>query len=87
MDWLTLEKGKIQRGMLTQPYTSMNSEYNYIPEKGFMFIDPDGSAIMIDMEKQIFLIVLSNSGIRNPENKSFIEVVNNLIDIIKTDIY
>ncbi|RKY97275.1 MAG: hypothetical protein DRQ13_04880, partial [Ignavibacteriae bacterium] len=50
IDWLTLEKRKIQRGMLTQPYTSMNSEYNYIPEKGFMFIDPDGSAIMIDME-------------------------------------
>ncbi len=58
----------------------------YIPEKGFMFVDPRGSAIMIDLEKQIFLIVLSDPGIRNPANKSFIEIVNNLIDIIKTDI-
>jgi beta-glucosidase-like glycosyl hydrolase/CubicO group peptidase (beta-lactamase class C family) len=85
-DWLALEENKIKKGIRTKPYTTMNGKHNYIPEKGFMFVDPHGSAIMIDLEKQIFLIVLSNPGISNPANKSFIEVVNNLIDIIKTEI-
>jgi len=85
IDWLALEKNKIKKGTRTEPYTTMNGKHNYVPEKGFMFIDPHGSAIMIDMERQIFLIVLSNPGIRNPANKSFVEVVNSLMDIIKTD--
>ena len=87
IDWLALEESKIKKGIRTKPYTTMNGKHNYIPEKGFMFVDPHGSAIMIDLEKQIFLIVLSNPVIRNPANKSFIEVVNNLMDIIKTEIY
>jgi len=85
--WLTLEEEKIKKGIRTKPYTTMNGKQNYLPEKGFMFVDPQGSAIMIDMEKQIFLIALSDPGISNPANKSFVEVVNNIIDIIKTDIY
>ena len=72
--------------MRTQPYTTMNGKHNYIPGKGFMFIDPQGSAIMIDMEKQIFLIVLSDPGIRNPANNSFIELVNDLVDFIINEI-
>lgn len=88
INWLALEENKIQKGIRsTKPYSTMNGKHNYIPEKGFMFVDPHGSAIMIDLEKQIFLIVLSNPGIRNPANKSFVEVVNNLIDILKTDIH
>jgi len=51
-----------------------------------MFVDPQGAAIMIDMEKQIFLIVLSNPGIRNPANKSFVELVHDLVDFINTEI-
>ena len=86
LNLLALEENKIQKGMRTQPYTTMNGKHNYIPEKGFMFVDPLGSAIMIDMEKQIFLIVLSNPGIRNPANKSFVELVHNLIDIVKTNL-
>ncbi len=86
LNWLALEENKIQKGMRTQPYTTMNGKHNYIPEKGFMFIDPQGSAIMIDIEKQIFLIVLSNPGIRNPSNQSFVELVNNLVDFVNSEI-
>ncbi len=86
LNWLALEKNKIQKGMRTQPYTTMNGKHNYIPQKGFMFVDPQGSAIMIDMEKQIFLIVLSNPGIRNPANKSFVELVSDLVDFINAEI-
>lgn len=86
IDWLALEENKIKKGTRTEPYTTMNGKHNYVPEKGFMFIDPHGSAIMIDMDKQMFLIVLSNPGISNPANKSFVEVVNSLMDIIKTEI-
>jgi CubicO group peptidase (beta-lactamase class C family) len=85
IDWLALEENIIQEGIRTKLYTSINGNRDYTPEKGFMFIDPYGSAIMIDMEKQIFLIVLSNPGIRNPANKSFVKLVNNLIDILQTD--
>ncbi len=86
LNWLALEKNKIQKGMRTQHYTTMNGKHNYIPQKGFMFVDPQGSAIMIDMEKQIFLIVLSNPGIRNPANKSFVELVSDLVDFINAEI-
>jgi len=51
-----------------------------------MFIEPQGSAIMIDIEKQIFLIVLSNPGIRNPSNQSFVELVNELIEFVNSEI-
>jgi hypothetical protein len=64
----------------------MNGKHNYIPQKGFMFVDPQGSAIMIDMEKQIFLIVLSNPGIRNPANNSFVELVNDCVDFVINEI-
>jgi len=86
VEWLTLEGGKTQKGIRTEPYSTMNGKHNYILEKGFMFVDPQGAAIMIDMEKQIFLIVLSNPGIRNPANKSFVELVHDLVDFINTEI-
>ncbi len=85
-DWLTLEENKTQKGMRTQPYTTMNGKHNYIPEKGFMLVDPLGSAIMIDLEKQIFLIVLSDPGIRNPGNNSFVELVNDFIEFVNSEI-
>lgn len=87
IDWLALEENKIKKEVRTKQYSTMNGKHNYIPEKGFMFVDPHGSAIMIDLENRIFLIVLSNPGIYNPANKSFNELVSSLIDIIKTDIY
>ena len=86
IEWLALEKNNIQIGMRTDPYTSMNRKQGYTPKKGFMFVDPKGSAIMIDMEKQMFLIVLSNPGIRNPANNSFVELVNDLIKFVNTEI-
>jgi beta-N-acetylhexosaminidase len=86
IEWLALEKNNIQIGMRTDPYTSMNRKQGYTPKNGFMFVDPKGSAIMIDMEKQMFLIVLSNPGIRNPANNSFVELVNGLIEVINSEI-
>ncbi|NNG27862.1 MAG: serine hydrolase [Ignavibacteriaceae bacterium] len=84
--WSSLEKNKSVVGLRTQPYTTMNGKHNYIPEMGFMFIDPQGSAIMIDMEKQIFLIVLSNPSIHNPANQSFVKLVNELIEFVNSEI-
>jgi len=86
VNWLVLEKIKTLKGLRTEPYTTMNGKHNYVPEKGFMFVDPQGSAIMIDVERQIFLIVLSNPGIRNPANKSFVELIHDLVDFINTEI-
>ncbi|MBU1628359.1 hypothetical protein KKB18_13405, partial [bacterium] len=85
-EWLALEKNKILKGLRTKPYTTMYGRNDYTPEKGFMFIDPRGSAIIIDMGKQIFLIVLSKPGINNPANNSFTELVNDLVDFVETEI-
>ena len=86
IDWLALEKNKTLKGLRTEPYTTMNGKQDYSPQKVFMYVDPLGSAIMIDIEKQIFLIVLSNPGIRNPANNSFVELVNDLIEYVNTEI-
>ncbi len=82
-NWLSIKNEIIPKSKRTKPYTTMyNGDEVSSPRDGFLFIDSYGSAMMIDIEKQIFLIVLSNPGIRNPDNQSFVELFNNLNEFV-----